>query len=188
MGLMQALQNYDDGRMMAARGQVSAQEKAAAALIAEAQQRKQKELGARDVRSLSPEMLRLLERMEAVGKKGAGGKAGPQGPGLPQEYEILSQARANTPVKPEEVLAARVTGADRELILQQLAAEQAFSPRASIEAALAGINRTMGREDWVGTVARRAPEAAAAGGATAGALGLIELINYLQGTGQEPVA
>jgi hypothetical protein len=55
--------------------------------------------------------------------------------------------------------------------------------------AIADLNRAMGRQDWVGGAARTgAVYAPAAGGATAGALGLIELINYLQGNGQEPVA
>lgn len=164
------------------RGVATSQEAAAAKLAQEAERRYAQKAAARSVESLSPELMELHRRMDRV-------NANPtEGASVPLEYAALQRAIADTAGDPRQLVAAQLSGAERDAVLQRLAEQNAFSLKGELANVLAGANRTLGREDWVGRTARGGALAGVGGGATAGALGLIELINYLQGNGQDPAA
>lgn len=141
-------------------------------------------LQGRDPASVADEIGGLYHRMGRMTPKEGSREAVIQG--------ILNDAAGRVPVAEGKSLdsrqiAALLDDAQRNDVQRYMVEQRGPGLKSQALEALAGLNRTMARDDWQGGLARTGLYSGAVGGGTAGAAGLLALIDYLQG-GSQPEA
>lgn len=187
MGLMESLRGFDAGVMNDAAIRARALQRAEAEAAAAAQAERVKRYGGRDNQSLAPEVARLYDRLESGGYE----------PGSREAVirQILAKAVGPTTaaVDPRTVV-DQLQGPGRQEVLEYMASQRGPGVQAQALGAVRALNELLASKGTGGQAARAGLYsgigAGTAMGTTAGAQGLMALIDYLQGSGQgeEPMA
>ena len=141
----------------------------------------------RDTESLSPEIAALYRQLEKQQKLPTGAS---------EAQQILTNAAVGLGVSQGGGSARDIAGAltdqERAAVIQYLAQQKGPGVAARGYDALIGVNQALADQGMRGKLARgglySGIGAGTAMGTTAGAQGILALIDYLQGGGEEPVA